>query len=278
MEQEAYTTRVKLRHNPLRIFLASKTPAGLYARQKWLGELETSEWQDDFHETVLSLMKGQSEDGSWNDSPLETHRRLFGLHLTLRERTEDVDKALDWLITRIPNHNLLDPPEPVEALATDAFRGLPFTPGQPHLSLICATLFLAAVFQRRSGSTVMVHYRLLSWWVLQNRGHTNAWPDLINILRALIVHPDFSGDSATAELVDRLGESQDPSGRWPDPIPFFLTINAIAHLRSDSAHRQWIKALEILRDAQNADGTWGDENREWNTFLVVHALKNKACL
>jgi hypothetical protein len=94
----------------------------------------------------------------------------------------------------------------------------------------------------------------------------------------LIVHPDFSGDSATAALVDHLGESQDPSGRWPDPIPFFLTMNAIAHLRSDSAHRQWIKALVILRDTQNADGTWGDENCEWNTFLVVHALKNKAYL
>jgi len=61
--------------------MASTTPAGIYARQKWLGEPEASEWQDDFHETALALMKGQSEDGSWNDSPLETVGRLFGLHL-----------------------------------------------------------------------------------------------------------------------------------------------------------------------------------------------------
>jgi hypothetical protein len=278
MEKEAHTKCVQLHQNPLQIFEASKTPAGLYARRKWLGESETSEWQDDFHETALSLMEGQSEDGSWNDSPLETVRRLLGLHLTVRQTTEDIDKALDWLITRIRNHDLSDPSEPVEALAADAFRGLPFTPGQPHLSLICATLFLAAVFQRGSESAVMAHYRLLSRWVLRNRGNANAWPDLSNALRALIVHPDFLGDSATAALVDRLGEIQAPSVRWPDPIPFFQTVNAIAHLNIDSANRQWIKALVILRDTQNADGSWGNEDSEWNTFLVVHALKNKACL
>jgi len=278
MEQEAQTKRFKLHHNPLHVFKASKTPAGLYARQKWLGEPKASIWQDDFHETVLSLTRGQSEDGSWSNSPQENVRRLFGLHLTFRERTESVDKALDWLITRILKHNLSDPPEAMEALAADAFRGLPFVSGQPHLSLVCATLFLAAVFQRGSEAAVMAHYRLLSQWVLQNKGNTNSWSDLSNVLRALIVHPDFSGDSTTAALVDYLGEIQEPSGRWPDRIPFFLTVNAIAHLRVDSAHRQWIKVLKTLRDTQNADGSWGNEDREWNTFLVVHALKNKACL
>jgi len=278
MEQEAHTQHVKLHHDPLQIFKARKTPAGLYARQKWLGEPETSEWQDDFHETVLSLMKGQSENGSWQDSPLQTARRLFGLHLTLRERTEDIDKALDWLITKVLNRNQLAPSEPVDAVDADAFRELPFIPGQPHLSLVCATLFLAAVFQRRSDSAVMAHYHLLSRWVLLNRRDRNAWQDLNNALRALIVHPDFSGHSATVALVEYLSEIQVPSGCWPDPIPFFQTVNAIAHLRIDSAHRQWIKTLKILRDTQSADGSWGDENREWNTFLIVHALKNKGCL
>jgi hypothetical protein len=278
MGQETHAKRVELHHPPLQIFKASKTPAGLYARQKWLGEPAASKWQDDFHETVLSLMKGQSEEGSWNDSHLETVRRLFGLHLTVRERTEEIDKALGWLITRILSHDLLDPPEPVKALAAGAFRALPFTPGQPHLSLVCAILFLVTVFQRRSEPAVVAHYRLLSRWVHQNRGNTNAWPELSNALRALIVHPDYARDPATVALVDDLGEIQDPSGCWPDPIPFFQTVNAIAHLRLDSAHRQWVKVLTVLLNTQNVDGSWGDEDREWNTFLVVHALKNKACL
>jgi hypothetical protein len=276
MEQEADIKCVKLRHNPLQIFKASKTSAGLYARKKWLDESDTSVWQDDFHETVLFLMNGQSDDGSWNQSPIESIRRLFGLHLTLRHRTGEIEKALDWLMKHTLNRNILNLAEPIEPLAPDAFRELPFTPGgHRNFSLVCATLFLAAIFQRGSELSVMKQYRLLSRWVHKN---TDAWPDISNALRALIVHPDYAEDPATAMLVDRLGVTQSPSGRWPDPVPFFQTVNAIAHLRLDSAHRQWIKALTILSNTQNADGSWGDEDREWNTFLVVHALKNKACL
>ncbi|SEM77067.1 hypothetical protein SAMN04489760_14516 [Syntrophus gentianae] len=279
MEPEADKKCVKLRHNPLQIFKASKTPAGLYARKKWLGESDTSEWQDDFHETVLSLMNGQSDDGSWNQSPIESIRRLFGLHLTLRDRTGEIDQALDWLMKHTLNRNILNPAEPIELLAPDAFRELPFTTGgNRHFSLVCATLFLASIFQRGSESSVMTYYRLLSRWVAENTWDMDAWPDISNALRSLIVHSDFSGGLATAALVGHLGEIQDPSGRWPSQIPFLQTVNALAHLRLNVAHRQWVKALMILSNTQNVDGSWGDEDREWNTFLVVHALKNKACL
>jgi len=279
MEQEADKKCAKLRHDPLQIFKASKTPAGLYARKKWLRESDTSEWQDDFHETVLSLMNGQSDDGSWNQSPIESIRRLFGLHLTLRNRTEEIEKALDWLMKHTLNRNILNLAEPIEPLAPDAFRELPFTlGGNRHFSLVCATLFLAAIFQRGSESSVMKHYRLLSRWVAENPWDMDAWPDISNALRSLIVHRDFSEGSTTAALVGHLGEIQDPSGRWPSQIPFFQTVNALAHLRLNVAHRQWVKALMILSNTQNVDGSWGDEDREWNTFLVVHALKNKACL
>jgi hypothetical protein len=279
MEQEADTKCVMLRHNPFQIFKASKTPAGLYARKKWLGESDTSQWQDDFHETILSLMNGQSGDGSWNQSPIESIRRLFSLHLTLRHRTGEIEKALDWLMQHTLNHNILNLVEPIEPLAPGAFRELPFTPGgHRHFSLVCATLFLAAIFQQGSESLVMKHYRLLSRWVAGNTWDMDAWPDISNALRSLIVHPDYAEDPATATLVDHLGEIQDPSGRWPSQIPFFQTVNALAHLRLNSAHRQWVKALATLSNAQNVDGSWGDEDREWNTFLIVHALKNKACL
>jgi hypothetical protein len=35
------------------------------------------------------------------------------------------------------------------------------------------------------------------------------------------------------------------------------------------------KAFSSIYDTQNKDGTWGDDEPEWNTFLAVHALKNK---
>jgi len=278
MEQEVSARCVKLRHNPFQIFKASKTPTGLYARQKWLGESGTSEWKDAFHETVLSLMNGQSDDGSWNQSPLESIRRLFSLHLTLRNMTGEIEKALGWLINHTLNHNALNLEEPVESIPPEAFRELPFTPGQPHLSLVCATLFLAAIFQRGNESAVIAHYHLLSQWVAESACGMDTWSDKSNALRSFIVHPHYSEDLATATLVDNLGEIQDPSGRWPPQIHFFQTVNALAHLRLKSAHRQWVQALRILSNTQNKDGSWGNEDLEWNTFLVVHALKNKACL
>jgi hypothetical protein len=36
-----------------------------------------------------------------------------------------------------------------------------------------------------------------------------------------------------------------------------------------------LKALPLLSVTQKKNGSWGNEDSEWNTFLVVHALKNK---
>jgi hypothetical protein len=278
MEWDIRGDFVRLRYNPLQIFKASKTPAGLYARQKWLDESGTVQWQDDFHETLRSLINGQSDDGSWSPSPLESVRRLFDLHLTIRDKTEEIEKALDWLMGHTLNYKASNLTEPMEPLSPDAFRGLPFMPGQTRLSLFCMTLFLAAVFQKGNEPNVLAHYHLLSLWVSENAGTMDTGSDNSNALRALVVHPDYAEDPATAALVDYLGQIQDPSGCWPVPTPFFRTVNALAHLHLEQAHRQWDKALPNICSTQNSDGSWGNEDREWNTFLVVHALKNKGCL
>jgi hypothetical protein len=278
MERDVCSDFVRLRNNPLQIFKASKTPAGLYARQKWLDESGTAQWQDDFHETLSSLMSGQSDDGSWNPSPLESVRRLFGLHLTLRSKTEEIEKALDWLMGHTLKHKASNLTAPIEPVSPDAFRGLPFMPGKTHVSLVCMTLFLATVFQRGNEPTVLSHYHLLSLWVSENAGAMDTGSDKSNALRALVVHSNYAEDPATTALVDYLGQIQEPSGCWPVPIPFFRTVNALAHLHLKQAHRLWDKALANLCRTQNSDGSWGDEDCEWNTFLVVHALKNKGCL
>lgn len=279
MEQEAHTKRVELHHNPLHIFKASKTPAGLYARQKWLGESKTSKWQDDFHETLHTLLSGQSEDGSWYRSLPETVRRLFGLHLTQRNKTLEIEKALDWLTRRtLTNENLSSMMMPVEPVSPDSYRGLPFVPGQTRTSLVSITLFLAVVFQQGKEPSVLAHYDLLSQWVIEHAGCKHSWPDKSNALRALVVHTDFGEDPATIGLASDLAEMQELSGQWPSPISFYQTVNALAHLHIKQAERQWESVCVRLLNTQNTDGSWGQEDREWNTFLVVHALKNKGCL
>jgi len=39
---------MQLRYDPYTIFKNSMSPAGLYARQKWLGEAENLTWKNDF--------------------------------------------------------------------------------------------------------------------------------------------------------------------------------------------------------------------------------------
>jgi hypothetical protein len=265
-----------MRYNPLQIFQGSKSPAGLYARAKWLHESETSAWRDDFHATVSSLMHGQKVDGSWSQSSEETLRRLFGLHLTLRERTKPVDQALEWLIQEISAHH------PAEMYADDwpdgAFQGMPFVKAQQPLTQICATLFLACVYGRAQDAPIEKYYQWLIRWLGDCTEKPDIWPEKSNALRALIVHPVYAQDPRTLQLVDELSESQKDSGLWPAPIPFFLTVNALAHLAMEPAHRQWLKALPLLSGTQKKNGSWGNHDSEWNTFLVVHALKNKQFL
>jgi len=86
---------MKLRSDPFQIFRHSKTPAGLYARKKWLKERFPSSYRNDFKETVRFLLIGQSTDGSWGKSFMKTIKRLFGLHLTVRDENEPVRKERD---------------------------------------------------------------------------------------------------------------------------------------------------------------------------------------
>ncbi len=267
---------MKLRFNPFQIFEASKSPAGLYARKKWLGESGNASWQDDFSQTVSLLSAGQHADGSWFQSPVETIRRLFGLHLTVREKTADIERALAWLIDETLTEHLTGSQS--EAFSDETFRELPFVQAQPSVTLSCAALFLASVFQSEQDDRIAVSRRRLGRWLAGHADSSEFWPEKINILRALIVSDSSAGDSETTALVQAFESIQQPSGLWPAPIDFFLTVNALAHLNTESSHRQWRAALPLLCNVQQKDGSWGRTDHEWNTFLVVHALKNKQAL
>ena len=57
-------------HDPYAVFRSSNTPAGLYARQKWLSESSTPEWKEDFAVAVDRLIRGQSADGLWQGAAI----------------------------------------------------------------------------------------------------------------------------------------------------------------------------------------------------------------
>ena len=92
------------------------------------------------------------------------------------------------------------------------------------------------------------------------------------------MHPKFAKDKATGLAVERLANLQSETGGWGDELPFFQTLNALAHLDLPQAESQLERAFNQLYEKQNRYGTWSLSEPEWNAFLAIHALKNKKLL
>lgn len=266
---------MKLNFDPFQIFKNSRTPAGLYARKKWLGQVGEKGWQRDTHLTVSELFKGQAANGSWSESPLPTIKRLFGLHLTVRERTEKIEKSLNWLLDCCMASFPVKRVVLGDRLTSRALCGLPFSPGCSGYFLYGATLFLSIIFGMEDDERVLGMYRALAETGQKNNGRWCVLSCSNNILRAFVVHPEFSFHKATLLAVEALAHEQDPSGIWKGPVPFYQTVNALAHLDFKKADAQLKKAFMRLYGSQNRDGTWGRIDKEWKSFLTLHALKNK---
>jgi len=267
-----------LRADPYQVFRQSDSPVGLYARQKWLGEGGDTRWTKHFDAAVTQLLSGQSADGSWNQSVMTTIRRLFDLHLTLRNPTEPIDKALDWLLGVALRERSPIRKDFHEPITSQSLENLPFTPGCSGWLLTGAALFLAAIYGRENDLNILETYEWLNEKGIKKKGRWCGWACSNNILRAFVVHPKYSKSLAVELALRDLARVQDASGRWPRGVPFFLTVNALAHLDSKEAAAQLTKAFRHLHKTQGNGGTWGRSQKQWNTFLVVHAMKRKGCL
>jgi hypothetical protein len=229
----------------------------------------------DFQETVSKLIADQADDGSWHQAEVETITRLFGLHLTVREASEPIEAALNWLFGKIDFRSYENQQSAETDTICDRIEGLPFIASRRDMFLIGAVLFLASIFSRHDAPFILESYRLVSSMGINNKG---IWIDPAssnNIFRAFVVNADFSKDPATLLFVQYLARRQTGLGDWGDGLPFYQILNALAHLHLSTAETQLEKAFKRLYETQNADGTWDVTEPEWNTFLAVHALKNK---
>jgi hypothetical protein len=90
-----------------------------------------------------------------------------------------------------------------------------------------------------------------------------------------MVHPHYSQAKATVLAVEALASVQQQSGRWLREIPFYQTVNALAHVNISQADVQLEPAFKRLYAKQRYDWSWGRVDKEWNTFLIVHASRTK---
>jgi hypothetical protein len=278
---ERMEKRLQPKYDPFQIFAGSKTPAGIYARQKWRHEEDSDSWRRDFNETVKGLRADQLGNGSWNNSVITTIRKLFGLHLTIREPDDAIWKALDWLLS---DDNLwtfkMMPHQAPDDMYVDisskinekVFHSLPFSNGCFGHLAICAGLFLADCFGRGEEKKVTWLYNMVAKEIEERGGHWCSIGCTNNALRAFIKRARYSKSRTTEMMADYLGRRQHPSGRWKGKTPFYMTFNALAHLDAEDAKHQCRSGVEALLQLQNRDGSWGRTQKEWNTFLVVHAL------
>lgn len=144
--------------------------------------------------------------------------------------------------------------------------------------VVAAVLFLATIFGREHEPAVLAIYEWLSAEGVKNKGRWVDEPSSHNIFRAMVVHPAFAEDKATVLAVEYLANLQTDSGDWGNEFSFYQTLNALAHLNLPRADMQIERAFHRLVKNQNEDGTWSQSEPEWNTFLVIHALKNKGLL
>ncbi len=266
---------IRMHHWPYAIFRSSRTPPGLYARQKWLQEASSPRWKADFDATVSGLFRGQSDDGLWSGSPIETIQRLFGLHLTVRTSNPAIDKSLDALLTIEPAVRWAEETTPVSEAR---LCGLPFAPADRQFVILPAALFLATIFGRASNPTVLGRYDRIAADLTAAPLAQRDPAALHNILRAFVVHPGYATHAATGLLAAWLANRQTPQGDWGPGIPFYQALNALAHLDHPDADRQLERAFVRLTQRQHPDGAWGETDRQWCTFLTVHALRNKGLI
>ncbi len=272
----------KLKYDPLRVFDCSKSPAGLYARQKWKSEEGNGDWTRDFDETVKTIRRDQLVNGSWGNSKIATIRGLFSLHLTVRKADDSILRGVDWLLSTNRPSQFSPISRGVPDMACNyeetrveekCLHGLPFSASRPDHFVICAVLFLANCFDQGEEKRIKLLYDVLAKEIEIKNGYWFSIYSINNALRAFVTHRQYAASKATAMMVNYLGQHQLPSGRWMGRTPFYMTFNALAHLNSVEARRQCIKALGSVMHTQNRDGSWGRTQKEWNTFLVVHALR-----
>ena len=267
-----------LRHDPVNVFYSSKTPVGLYARQKWLNHGDTLTWKNDFRKTVDELFSGQLPNGSWDNSLLTTVHRLFGLHLTVRNSNKRIEKALEWLLS----HELFLKQElhlrvqSKKVFARD-LETLPFSHGHFEHFAKCAILFLTTLFGKEKDRRVICAFERLRI-MSEKDGKWCNWSCSNNFLRAFVVDPSYQKGEAMRLFVSRLAKVQKADGSWPMQIPFYQTVNALGHLNLAQSDELLERAFKRLREKQNRDGTWGRTQKEWNTFLIVHAMQRKSHL
>ena len=264
---------MKLKYSPYQIFVNRKTPASLYARKKWLGEEEADNWKKDFREAVEIILGKKIWD---EKNTLSVLRKLFDLHLTVREENPEIIDAVEKLLLK---SEIIFNKKDISIIGEEEIGNLPFAEGESYSIIPAAALFTAAVFNQDKNPLSEKLYTTLIDFSREAGEGGSLRIFRHNLFRALAVNSRYSDNPETGRILKMLISSQSNKGDFGGRLPFYQAVNAAAHISSNDSDILFKKALPLIVKSQNPDGSWGKgDSRERNTFLTVHALRNKSVI
>ena len=222
------------------------------------------------------IAQGQSTNGSWDQLFVHTANNLWNLAL-LGYNAEDasVRQGLEWLLS-IQRHEYHGYPgffcsdnQKDASTMRSTFYG-EFGPGCTIFYQTAYAVHLFHIFGFDENKQVQraVNSYLQFWrptWC-------SAWCT-INVLRMLIEHPLSKESKQSEDGVKYLARRQTKTGAWKG-FPFYHTLHALSRSSNELAKKQVKKALPSALKRQNKDGSWGRQQPETETFLVLDALRN----
>lgn len=224
-----------------------------------------------------------SADGSWDHSVPLTIENLFALWLLVEEVYGPIHAAIDWLL------EITNPPRTPTTRFTDFFckntsadnaglrsmRNVPFTPGCSNFVKTGATLFLAMQFHRQDDEPVRKAYARVNQRAIEGNGRLCSGSCAHNLRLAMAVHPHYRKAEGMHHVLDYLFQHQQETGSWSAGIPFYPTLYLLSYLNVPMANSLFEKALARVQRSQRKDGSWGTNQKERDTFLVMDSLLRK---
>jgi hypothetical protein len=241
------------------------TPYEIYAAGRWTGNREDPAWQARaraWAERNSAVIRGELPVK--NPSPLFLTRELFFLHLTVREGSPEISRALQLLG---------DLAQSREHLGCKA-RDIPFEPADDPDFVIHAWLFSAAVFEE-NGSPRWREVREKQERRVLSHGTALSSGSLYNFLRGTLIIPESESRPGVREAVKILEARQENSGFWSDLAPWQM-YNLMAHSTLPEAEKIVERLEGPLLEKQNQDGSWGTgSEKSLAAFLMAHGLQNR---
>ncbi len=224
-----------------------------------------------------ALTAGQRSNGSWNDSLVETVRRL-DLLVRLGYDVSDphVADAAEWLLWRQgqPHSYRGVFPAPTESDLKNAFI-LPTGERLPSRASFChiygelalgVLLDAGAKDDPRVGDMLEAFRNMVKF---SRRGIYCCWNCTGAFWRVANCFPQYR--PYANEGLKTLRSRRTASGNWKG-FPFFFTLETLGVIGGLDALKEFEFALDRLARTAGRDGSWGRAHKDEKTFAVISGL------